>query len=172
MQAIKTCLRKSFQFSGRASRSEYWWFLPVGIALPICALALTRVFAPDIAYLGICAVFLVALLPLMAVTRRRLLDSGEAASWFETPLMALVVVLIAGWGIAFLFEWFSSAIDAGADGPTGFGYFLIWLFGNAILIPVFVQQLLTGFVTGTALFGQMTAPSNSTSAKPGKPCQR
>lgn len=26
IQAITTCLRKSFQFSGRASRSEFWWF--------------------------------------------------------------------------------------------------------------------------------------------------
>ncbi len=25
-QAIRTCLAKSFQFSGRASRSEFWWF--------------------------------------------------------------------------------------------------------------------------------------------------
>ena len=24
--AIRTCLRKYFTFSGRASRSEYWWF--------------------------------------------------------------------------------------------------------------------------------------------------
>ncbi len=26
IDAIKTCLIKSFQFSGRASRSEFWWF--------------------------------------------------------------------------------------------------------------------------------------------------
>ena len=26
LTAIKTCLAKSFQFSGRASRSEFWWF--------------------------------------------------------------------------------------------------------------------------------------------------
>ena len=33
-EAIPICLVKSFQWKGRASRSEYWWFLPVGIALP------------------------------------------------------------------------------------------------------------------------------------------
>ncbi len=27
VQAIKTCLAKSFKFSGRASRSEFWWFV-------------------------------------------------------------------------------------------------------------------------------------------------
>lgn len=26
-QSIKTCLRKYFTFSGRASRPEYWWFI-------------------------------------------------------------------------------------------------------------------------------------------------
>tara|TARA_B100000214_G_C23824380_1_gene561195 strand:- start:127 stop:681 length:555 start_codon:yes stop_codon:yes gene_type:complete len=26
MDAVKTCLQKSFVFKGRASRSEYWWF--------------------------------------------------------------------------------------------------------------------------------------------------
>lgn len=37
-QAIRTCLRKSFQFSGRASRSEYWWFMGF-IALTVCIVA-------------------------------------------------------------------------------------------------------------------------------------
>ncbi|MGL6211064.1 MAG: DUF805 domain-containing protein [Paracoccaceae bacterium] len=26
IEAIRTCLAKSFQFSGRATRPEYWWF--------------------------------------------------------------------------------------------------------------------------------------------------
>lgn len=34
IEAIKTCLTKSFQFSGRASRSEFWWF-----AAFVCAVA-------------------------------------------------------------------------------------------------------------------------------------
>lgn len=27
VEAIKTCLAKYFVFSGRAARSEYWWFV-------------------------------------------------------------------------------------------------------------------------------------------------
>jgi len=30
-QAIKTCLAKSFQFKGRVTRSEFWWFAPIGL---------------------------------------------------------------------------------------------------------------------------------------------
>ena len=32
VQALKTCLRKSFQFSGRASRSEFWWFMTFAVS--------------------------------------------------------------------------------------------------------------------------------------------
>jgi uncharacterized membrane protein YhaH (DUF805 family) len=39
MEAIKTCLTKYASFSGRATRSEYWWFILFvaiiqGIAIP------------------------------------------------------------------------------------------------------------------------------------------
>lgn len=37
LDAIKTCLAKSFQFKGRASRSEFWWFtltLAIAFAAP------------------------------------------------------------------------------------------------------------------------------------------
>lgn len=43
-QAIGTCLRKSFTYSGRASRSEFWWFvlavLLIGSAVSILEMAL------------------------------------------------------------------------------------------------------------------------------------
>ena len=41
VQAIKTCLSKSFKFSGRASRSEFWWF--------VLFIALITLFIPFIA---------------------------------------------------------------------------------------------------------------------------
>ncbi|MGL6211063.1 MAG: DUF805 domain-containing protein [Paracoccaceae bacterium] len=33
LQSIKTCLVKSFQFSGRATRPEFWWFTLATIVL-------------------------------------------------------------------------------------------------------------------------------------------
>ncbi|NJM84433.1 MAG: DUF805 domain-containing protein [Tabrizicola sp.] len=171
-QAIRTGLARFFRFSGRASRSEYWWFLPVGISLPITALLIARAFASDLGYPALCIVFLVALVPLMAVTRRRLLDSGGAAVWFEAPLAALLWCLASGWALVSLSNWAFAAWDAGADGPAGFGIWIAWLLGNAILIPVFAQNFLVGFVTGIALFGQMAAPTKDSSDKPGSKRQR
>jgi uncharacterized membrane protein YhaH (DUF805 family) len=98
-QAIETCIKKSFKFSGKASRPEYWWFLPIGVLLPIAALAALQWLYPSLSSLLLGVVFLIALLPLMSVTKRRLTDSGENGVWFETPLVALVLFLAAIWAI-------------------------------------------------------------------------
>ena len=34
-ESITTCFRKTFTYSGRASRSEYWWFMAFHNSLPI-----------------------------------------------------------------------------------------------------------------------------------------
>jgi uncharacterized membrane protein YhaH (DUF805 family) len=171
-EAIRTGLVRSLEFSGRASRSEYWWFLPVGVALPMGALLLAGAARPELGFLALCAIFLVALIPLMAVTRRRLLDSGEAPVWFETPLTALLWCLGSGWAIVSLSRWARASWDAGADGPAGAGVFVAWLVGHAVLVPTFTYQLVIGFVTGLVLFVQMAAPSKFSSDKPGTKRQR
>jgi uncharacterized membrane protein YhaH (DUF805 family) len=171
-RAIRTGLARSLQFSGRASSAEYWWFLPVGLALPITALLLARVVAPGLGHLALCVLFLAALVLLMAVTRRRLLDSGETPVWFETPLLALLWCLMSGCAIASLSSWAIAQWEAGADGPSGFGVWMCWLFGHAVLISIFLHHVFLGFVTGIALFGQMAAPTESSSDQPGSKRQR
>ena len=158
-QAIRTCLRKSFQYSGRASRAEYWWFLPVGLALPMAALCLLDQANPAAPTLLLGMVFFLALSPLMAVTRRRLTDTGEASAWFETPLMALVFVLALMWAIVGLTNWAVVTLDDGADSPGGFGILILWLVGLCVLVPAFLHQFFSGLMTGSALFSQMAAPS-------------
>ncbi|GLS88109.1 hypothetical protein GCM10010873_30830 [Cypionkella aquatica] len=155
-QAIGTCLRKSFQYSGRASRAEYWCFLPVGLILPMAALAMLNQAMPDSPTLLRGLVFFLTLSPLMAVTRRRLTDTGEASFWFETPLMALVFALTSVWAIVGLTNW---ALDPLRDGPGMLGVLLIWLTGVCVLIPAFLHQFFLGLITGSALFSQMAAPS-------------
>jgi uncharacterized membrane protein YhaH (DUF805 family) len=158
-QAIGKGFTRSFQFSGQASRLEYWAFLPVGLALPAATLYAINAFFPNLGLFWNCTAFFGALMPLMAVTRRRLLDTGEAPVWFETPLAALLWCIVSGAAFFSLKDWAFAAWDAGADGPSGFGVFLCLAFGSAILIPIFAQNLLIGFLTGTALFGQMAAPT-------------
>ena len=78
VQAIKTCLAKSFQFSGRASRPEYWWFAPLGILFPIVG---AKGMNGDVIYLSPPVRFVVVILlsiPLISATARRLADVNKA----------------------------------------------------------------------------------------------
>ena len=58
-EAVKTCLSKSFKLDGRASRSEYWYFVLFQICLyfvGIVIMSLARHFNPiaDLALLVVC----------------------------------------------------------------------------------------------------------------------
>jgi uncharacterized membrane protein YhaH (DUF805 family) len=161
VQAIAICLRKSFQFSGKASRPEYWWFLPVGTLLPVMAVtSIHWLYPPGSTFLS-GAVFVLALLPLMAVTKRRLNDGGGDAVWFETPTISLLYFLAAAWAITGLNNYAFAALDAGADGPSGFGVAAVRWLGLAILVPIALHQFLIGFIYGIALFLKMAVPSKS-----------
>jgi uncharacterized membrane protein YhaH (DUF805 family) len=72
-ESIQTCFRKYADFKGRASRSEYWWF---------ALLVVLASFAAGL--LGDAANALVALalfLPYLAVSARRLHDTGRSGWW-------------------------------------------------------------------------------------------
>jgi len=100
VDAICTCLVKFFDFRGRASRSEFWWFFPVVVALnftvndyigkfilithlPIPLWAATYLF-----------VHVVIHLPLWAVAVRRLHDTNRAG-WWILPDVTVYATLIA-----------------------------------------------------------------------------
>jgi uncharacterized membrane protein YhaH (DUF805 family) len=159
LQAIRTCLAKSFQFSGRASRAEYWWFLPIGLALPVAALWLSAATQPNQPVWVHTACAFLGGLPLMAVTRRRLADTGESPHQFETPFAALIGFLACLWAAYSLNKWAFDAWSSGADGPSGFGVMIIWLLGLAAIIPIIIKNFLVGLIYGSALFSQMAAPT-------------
>ena len=77
--AVKTCLSKYADFSGRASRSEFWWFVLAQLVVLIVASLIHR-FVYGIAALGL-------LLPALAVGARRLHDIGKTG-WLL--LLALI----------------------------------------------------------------------------------
>ncbi|HWT21284.1 MAG TPA: DUF805 domain-containing protein [Variovorax sp.] len=85
--AVKTCFSKYTDFSGRASRSEYWWFVLAEIIVLIVA-SLIHQYVYVIAALGF-------LLPGLAVGARRLHDIGKSG-WFQLlmliPLVNLVLI--------------------------------------------------------------------------------
>ena len=97
--AVRSALSKYATFSGRASRSEFWffylfWLLACGIAGVIDALIINSSFSPltTIAVLGL-------LIPFIAVTIRRLHDIDRSGWWQLLPLVPIVgaIILLIWW---------------------------------------------------------------------------
>ena len=85
-EAVKTCFSKYVDFSGRASRSEYWWFV-----LAYVIVAIVAGFIHEVVY-GL--VILAFLLPLLAVGARRLHDIGKSGWWLLLGLIPLVGLVL------------------------------------------------------------------------------
>ncbi len=98
-EAILSCLRNYFQFSGRASRSEYWWFalfciLGGAIAGSIEGFinGITR--TPDGPRLISGAFNLATLIPSLAAGFRRMHDTGRSGLYLFYPLIAMIGLMI------------------------------------------------------------------------------
>ena len=98
--AIVTVLRKYADFTGRATRPEFWWFI-LFTALVSSVLTAFNGFSPQ----GGVAVgttlasvwSIVVLVPTLAVMVRRLRDAGRAwpeVFWLLVPLAGLIVLAI------------------------------------------------------------------------------
>jgi uncharacterized membrane protein YhaH (DUF805 family) len=85
-ESIRSCLRKYATFSGRARRSEFWWFhLFYGLCMIVTAMLMiaTNSAVPAILILGL-------IVPVLAVTVRRLHDSGRSGGWIFLVLIPYV----------------------------------------------------------------------------------
>ena len=105
--AVKTVLGKYATFSGRAPRSEYWWWLLAMIIL-FTVLALIDgaliapmvgmdAFQPDAGQPLSLVVSLGLLLPNLAVTVRRLHDTDRSGWWILLgliPVIGTIVLLV------------------------------------------------------------------------------
>ena len=88
-ESIQTCFRKYADFTGRASRPEFWWFVlflfVAGIVAATIHQALYWVF------------WLATLLPAIAVTARRLHDTNRSGWWqliSFVPLIGTIVLIV------------------------------------------------------------------------------
>lgn len=91
-QAISTCLNKYVDFSGRARRSEYWFFY---LFTTIVNGAANFIFGAGSWAASIISLLL--FLPGLSVAFRRLHDVGKSGGWcFFTlvPLVGAIMVLI------------------------------------------------------------------------------
>ena len=93
-ESVKKCLTKDFfTFSGRSSRSEYWWFVLFEFLVSfICAL---------ISYMLSFIVDVVLFIPVLAVAVRRLHDSGLSGLYvlFPVALYLVIALLVDIFGI-------------------------------------------------------------------------
>ena len=89
VQAIKSCLGQYATFSGRASRSEYWWFFLFQVLVMVATGMLGDVIN------GLASLAL--LLPALAVGTRRLHDIGHgvvAAAFVDRDWFLCLAVLV------------------------------------------------------------------------------
>lgn len=109
-ESIKTVFSKYATFSGRASRSEYWWFVAlnsvVGLVIYLIAapsgMTIDSIAANGGSSLAIIEAFpgwasallgcysLAVLLPSLALSVRRLHDIGKGGGWIFISLVPLI----------------------------------------------------------------------------------
>ncbi len=113
--AVKTGLGKYVTFDGRARRSEFWFFILFTILLSVVTSAIDAV--TGIGILGPIA-SLAVFLPGLAVSVRRLHDTGRSGWWYLlifVPVVGLIVLVI----------WFCAKGTPGAnrfgEDPAGNG---------------------------------------------------
>ena len=109
MTAVRTCLSKYVTFSGRAQRSEFWWFYLFNIIGSV----VTNII--DTSIIGMPATSILwmlgLLLPGIAVSVRRMHDLDKSGWW-------IFIVLIPIVGIILYIYWF---VQRGTVGDNRFG---------------------------------------------------
>ena len=86
VQAVQVCLRKYVDFSGRAVRSEFWWFALFQLIVMVVASMLG-----DTVY---AVVALALVLPSLAVGARRLHDIGKSGWFLLLHLLPIIGILV------------------------------------------------------------------------------
>lgn len=108
-QAVNTGLSKYVDFSGRASRSEYWFFFLFVLLVSFVAGLIDGLTAENPNDMGILGaiVSLVFLLPNISIATRRLHDVGRSGWW---QLLYLTII-----GIFVVLFWLCTKSDPGSN---------------------------------------------------------
>ncbi|HIY15347.1 MAG TPA: DUF805 domain-containing protein [Candidatus Alistipes cottocaccae] len=137
MKWFLKCIRNYVNFSGRARRTEFWYFILFSCLLLIVAMALDVVCfnTPYGVFYLLVALFL--FLPQLAVSARRLHDTGRTSKWLLWNYLALLV-----WAVAALVL---SGLSAFAGGRDASAWFLIVLCGGCVLFFIWEIVFLVWF---------------------------
>ena len=94
-EAVSDAFSKYVTFSGRSSRSAYWWFYLFSILVGIAAFLIDLALDTGGIVYGLTGLAL--LLPSLAVFFRRLHDAGHSGWWWLialVPLIGAIVLLV------------------------------------------------------------------------------
>jgi uncharacterized membrane protein YhaH (DUF805 family) len=106
--AVRDGFSKYATFSGRSSRPAYWWWFLFGIIAALVGYLIDAILGTGFVFYAIVALAL--LLPNLAVTVRRLHDTGRSGWWILIGLIPL-----AGGIVMLVFMLLAS------DGPNKWG---------------------------------------------------
>lgn len=120
VQAIQSCYSNYATFSGRAARSEYWFFVLFQCLITAFCWMLIP-FGLGRSLLGLIA--LANFLPAISVTVRRLHDTDRSGWWYWIALVPFA-------GAILLLIWFCTR---GTSGPNRFGSDPLW--GHGVILP-------------------------------------
>ena len=123
-ESIRVCFQQYNNISGRASRSEFWWFYLFTV--------LVNLVTSWIPFAGF-VVFLVFLLPTIAVTTRRLHDTDRTGWWQLVPLMPVLA------GMVLLFLSYFTIFPLGTS-ITGALIAVLGFFIGFVVLLVFMIQ--------------------------------
>ena len=99
-ESINGCFSKYAEFNGRASKSEFWWWMLFVFLASLAAGMISPVLSSLFS--------LATLLPSLAVTTRRLHDIGRTGWW--------QLLLLTGIGFLVLLYWWVQPSDGSANG--------------------------------------------------------
>lgn len=109
--AVSRCLRNYANFRGRASRSEYWWFVLFYIAVGVVTVLVAEQFKGSPLYALPGVAWLAFVVPVLASTVRRLHDTGRGGAWMLIQFVPLVGPLL-------LFVW---TVQGSSPQPNRYG---------------------------------------------------
>jgi uncharacterized membrane protein YhaH (DUF805 family) len=91
-EAVSDAFSKYATFSGRSSRSAYWWFYLFGLLVGIAAFLIDLALGTSGIIYGVSG--LAILLPSLAVFFRRLHDAGHSGWWWLIALLPIVGAIV------------------------------------------------------------------------------
>ena len=132
-------------FSGRARRSEYWYFTLANIIISLLLMGLDKALGLKI---GISNLYSLAVfLPGLAVSVRRLHDIGKSGKLLLLVYVAIIVltiVMVVSGLSVFMSAMNPSGINPSSMGALGMGFFIPLI----LILAMFIYMLVLFFTNG------------------------